>query len=90
MAIAEENLEIRKAIQELERRIDQMHLDFDKYVHGRSLILSYPVSLTEFCTSSRPEKRSGLAGSTRLAKVKVLIGYLSSPPGTTLSWDKYS
>ncbi|HDM10547.1 MAG TPA: hypothetical protein ENF92_08540 [Desulfobacteraceae bacterium] len=35
MAIAEENLEIRKAIQELERRIDQMHLDFDKYVHGQ-------------------------------------------------------
>ncbi|RLB42995.1 MAG: hypothetical protein DRH12_04200 [Deltaproteobacteria bacterium] len=34
MAIADENLAIKKAIQDLENRIDQMHLDFDKFIHG--------------------------------------------------------
>jgi len=34
VAIADENLAIKKAIQDLENRIDQMHLDFDKFIHG--------------------------------------------------------
>ncbi len=34
MAIADENLAIRNAIQQFEARIERMHSDFDKFVHG--------------------------------------------------------
>lgn len=36
MAIADENLAIINAIEQFETRIEHMHLDFDKFIHGEA------------------------------------------------------